>query len=129
MRLKIFLPTEVMVDEAVSKVIAEAENGYFCLEPKHVDVVTALVPGLLTYVTDEGIERFVGLDEGILVKCGPEVRVTTREAVRGDDPAALKRSMVSRRRELDEHERKTRTVLARLEAGVAKRFLELQNRG
>jgi F-type H+-transporting ATPase subunit epsilon len=37
MRLKVLLPTMVLVDEAVSKVVAEAENGAFCLLPKHVD--------------------------------------------------------------------------------------------
>jgi F-type H+-transporting ATPase subunit epsilon len=126
MRLKVILPSDVLVDEAVTKVIAEAENGSFCLEPRHVDFVTALVPGLLTYVTAAGIEMFVGIDEGILVKCGPDVRVSTREAVAGGDPAVLKRSMVNRSGDLDEHERCARTVLARLEAGVAKRFLELQ---
>lgn len=126
MRLTIFLPTEVLVDEPVKKVIAEAENGAFCLEPRHVDFVTSLVPGLLTYVTSDGQEMFVGVDEGILVKCGPSVRVSTREAVAGNDPTALKRTMVARSGNLDEHERSARTVLARLEAGIAKRFFDLQ---
>jgi len=126
MRLKIFLPTETLVDEPVRKVIAEAENGCFCLEPHHVDLATALAPGLLRYLTLEGDERCVGLDEGILIKCGSEVRISTREAVRGKDPAALKCSIEQRRRELGERERQARSVLARLEAGVAKRFLELQ---
>lgn len=126
MRLTIRLPTAVVVDETVNKVIAEAENGSFCLEPRHADFVSALVPGLLTYVTAAGVETFVGIDEGILVKCGSEVRVSTREAVVGADPAALKRSMVDRCCDLGERERCARTVLARLEAGVAKRFLDLQ---
>jgi F-type H+-transporting ATPase subunit epsilon len=126
MRLTVFLPTEVLVDEKVTKIIAEAENGSFCLEPRHVDFVTSLVPGLLTYVTVDGIEMFVGVDEGILVKCGRSVRISTREAVAGTDPTALKRSMVDHSRHLDEHERSARTVLARLEAGIAKRFVELQ---
>ena len=129
MRLRIFLPTEVMVDETVSKVIAEAENGYFCLEPRHVDIVNALAPGLLTYVTSAGEERFVGVDEGVLVKCGPDVRGATRDAVTGDEPAALKRAMLTRSHAALEHERKARTVLARLEAGVAKRFLDMQKGG
>lgn len=125
MRLKVLLPAEVLVDEWVSKVIAEAENGFFCLEPKHVDFVSALVPGLLTYVA-EGREMFVGIDEGILVKCGREVLVSTREAVAGGDAEALKSSILHRVYRHDEYERDARSVLARLEAGVAKRFLDLQ---
>jgi F-type H+-transporting ATPase subunit epsilon len=126
MRLKIILPTEVLLDQAVSKIIAEAENGSFCLEPRHIDFVSVLAPGLLTYITAEGNEMFVGVDEGILVKCGAEVRVSTREAVVGDDPDGLRYAILSRASELDQHERSARGVLARLEAGVAKRFFELQ---
>lgn len=125
-RLTILVPTQVLVDEAVSKIIAEAENGSFCLEPRHVDFVTVLVPGLLTYFTAAGVETFVGIDEGILVKSGLAVRISAREAVVGADPATLKLSMVRRCCHLNEHERCARTVLARLEAGVAKRFIELQ---
>jgi F-type H+-transporting ATPase subunit epsilon len=126
MQLKVLLPDEVLVDAAVGKIIAEAENGSFCLEPRHVDFVAALVPSLLAYTTAEGAEMFVGIDEGILVKCGSVVRVSTREAVAGSDPEALKSAMVRRSSATDEHEHCARAVLARLEAGMAKRFLELQ---
>lgn len=128
MRLKVILPGEVLVDTAVNKIIAEAENGSFCLEPKHVDFISALVPGLLSYVTTENVEMYVGIDEGILVKCGREVRVSTREAVVGTDADALKSAILNRISELDEHERSARSILARLEAGVAKRFLDLQKK-
>lgn len=128
MRLKILLPTEVLVDATVSKIVAEGENGWFCLEPRHIDFVSALVPGLLSYVGEDGVEGFVGIDEGILVKCGPEVRVSTREAVLGDDADDLEAAILSRNNQVDEHERSARGVLARLEAGVEKHFLELQKK-
>lgn len=128
MRLKIVLPSEFLLDVAVSKIIAEAENGSFCLEPRHIDFVSALAPGLLTYVTADGVERCVGMDEGVLVKCGREVRISTREAVTGDNPDTLRAAILDRAKRLDEHERGARGVLARLEAGVAKHFLELQKR-
>ena len=47
MKLKVLLPTEIFINEEVEKVVAEADNGYFCLLPRHVDFVSALVPGLL----------------------------------------------------------------------------------
>jgi F-type H+-transporting ATPase subunit epsilon len=46
MQLKILIPTKILVDCQVTKVIAEAENGHFCLLPHHVDFVAALVPGI-----------------------------------------------------------------------------------
>ncbi len=45
MKLKVLLPTEIFINEEVEKVVAEADNGYFCLLPRHVDFVSALVPG------------------------------------------------------------------------------------
>ncbi|MCQ8104947.1 F0F1 ATP synthase subunit epsilon [Methylomonas sp. SURF-2] len=128
MRLKVMLPNEVLLDVAVTKIIAEAENGWFCLEPRHVDFVSALAPGLLRYVTPEGVEMFLGIDEGILVKCGDLVRVSTPDAVTDSDPETLKRRMQGRLDAADEHNRHARGVLARLEAGLAKRFTDMQKR-
>jgi F-type H+-transporting ATPase subunit epsilon len=128
MRLQIFVPAEILLDREVAKIVARARNGSFGILPRHVDFVTALAPGVLSYVGADGVERYVGTDEGVLVKCAERVRVATRNAVCGDDLEALR--LVLRREiiELDEHERAARTALARLEAGVIRRFVELQER-
>jgi F-type H+-transporting ATPase subunit epsilon len=128
MRLQIFVPAEILLDREVAKIVARARNGSFGILPRHVDFVTALAPGVLSYVGADGVERYVGTDEGVLVKCAERVRVATRNAVCGDDLEALR--LVLRREiiELDEHERAARTALARLEAGVIRRFIELQGR-
>ena len=49
MKLKVWLPTEVLLEEDVIRIKAEAENGWFGLLPRHVDFVTALVPGVMTF--------------------------------------------------------------------------------
>jgi len=128
MRLRVLLPTEVLVDEDAVKVVAEGENGSFCLLPRHIDFVAALVPGLLSFCDREGNESFAAIDEGILVKCGRHVSVSTLNGVRGTDLGALETLIEERFLELDEHERKARTALARLEAGTLRGFLELKER-
>lgn len=128
MRLRILLPTEVLVDASVSKVVAEAENGSFGLLPRHIDVVTALVPGILAYVDSDGRQQLVGVDDGILVKCGDEVRVATGRAIRGTNLATLKREVERWFLEIDEQAAIARTAMARLEAGVIRRFTELRQR-
>ena len=57
MQLKVLLPTQVLVDEPVSKVVAEGEDGSFCLLPRHVDFTSALVPGLLVFEPAGGGEE------------------------------------------------------------------------
>ncbi|HNP26258.1 MAG TPA: F0F1 ATP synthase subunit epsilon [Nitrosomonas sp.] len=128
MRLQVLLPTEVLVDEQVVKVVAEAENGSFCLLPRHVDFVSALVPGILSFHTFGGSECFAAVDEGILVKCDREVFISTLNGVRGSDLNHLQALIDERFLELDEHERKARTALARLEAGTLRSFRELQDK-
>lgn len=126
MRLLLLLPGETLLDEPVSKVIAEAAgDGSFCLLPRHVDQIAALVPGLLIYTTPAGEERYLAVDEGTLVKCGPEVRVSVRRAVIGSDLDGLRNTVEQEFERLDEHERSARSALARLEASVVRRFVEL----
>jgi F-type H+-transporting ATPase subunit epsilon len=128
MRLKVLLPTQVLVDQEVGKIVAEGQNGSFGMLPHHIDFVAALVPGVLLYEVEGGDEAYLGTDEGILVKCGSEVLVSTRNAVAGEDLHTLRRSVRERYLELDERERLARSALARLEAGVVRRFIELQER-
>ena len=128
MHLQVLLPTEVLVDRVVAKVIAEAENGSFCLLPRHVDFVASLAPGILTYTDDENNERYVGLAEGVLVKNGRDVLVSVEHGVEGDNLGEL-RDVVSRHFEaIDERERQAVSAVARLEADFVRRFLALEER-
>jgi len=128
MHLQVLLPTEVLVDRVVSKVIAEAENGSFCLLPRHVDFVASLAPGILTYTDDKNSERYVGLAEGVLVKNGRDVLVSVEHGVEGDNLGEL-RDIVSRHFEaIDERERQAVSAVARLEADFVRRFLALEER-
>lgn len=129
MRLKLLLPTEILVDEEVLKVTADAENGSFVLLPRHIDFVTSLVPGLFSFVSVEGSEEFLAVDEGLLVKCGPEVLVSTRNAARGPDLGSLKETIERQFRSLTEHEKLARSAFARLEADLVRRFVELEQFG
>jgi F-type H+-transporting ATPase subunit epsilon len=130
MNLKVLLPTEILLDEEVRKVTAEAGNGSFCLLPKHVDFVAALVPGLLSFETEkEGEEVFLAVTEGVLVKSGQEVLVSVRNAVRGGDLGEMRRIVKEKFMVLDEKEKTARTAMARIEAGFVRRFLEVQKRG
>jgi len=127
MHLRLLLPTEVLVDATAIKVIAAGEHGAFCLLPRHVDLVAALVPGVFIYHDNEGQERFVAVDRGLLVKCGREVLVSAPHAVGGEHLAELQALVEERFLDLDEQERKTRSTLARLEAGTLRRFRHLQD--
>ena len=126
MRLKVLLPGEVLIDRSAHKVIAEAENGSFCLLPRHIDFLAALVPGLLMFVDIDRVEQFIAVDEGVLVKKGREVLVSTRQAVPGRDLGSLRQTVREQFLALDDRERTARSAVAKLESDLIRRFLELE---
>lgn len=126
MQLKILLPSEVFLDQPVCKVNAEAANGSFCLLPRHVDFLAALVPGLLSYTDLNDQEQFVAVDEGLLVKKDRDVLVSTRHAVGGTDLGSLRETVRRQFGVLDERERIARSAMAKLESDFIRRFLEFE---
>jgi F-type H+-transporting ATPase subunit epsilon len=129
MKMKILLPNEVFAEEEeVSKLNGEAENGAFCLLEHHVDFVATLVPGLLSFVSD-GKESFVAVDAGTVVKRGFEVLISVKNAVRGGELGSLKQTVEEQFLRLDDRERKVRSVLSKLEADLARSFLEMEEHG
>jgi F-type H+-transporting ATPase subunit epsilon len=129
MRLKIFLPTEILLDEEILKVTAEAENGSFTMLPRHIDFTTALAQGILSFIDPDDEEHFVAVDGGILVKVGREVLVSTRNAVRGEDLGTLVETVEREFNIIDEHEKVARSAFARMEADLVRRFIELEQLG
>ena len=125
MKLKVLLPAEVLLDEEVEKVTAEAENGFFTLLPRHVDFVAALVPGIFSYQITGGAEYFLALDEGILVKQGDQVYVSAARAMPGDNLDQLQDTVENELKVLNENEKKARTVMSRLEADTLRRFTRM----
>lgn len=127
-RLRLVVPSHTVLDEPATKVVAEAENGCFGLLPRHIDFAAALVPGLLLYETPAGEERVVAVDQGILVKCGRDVRVSVRNAVRGESLDTLRATVRDVYERVDEHEEAARSAVARLEAAILRRFIALEHR-
>lgn len=128
MMLKLILPSGVLLQQEAVKVVAEAQDGSFCLLPRHVDFVAALVPGILALTAPDGDEAFFAVDEGILVKRGPEVLVSTWNAVQGK-LGELRQAVRAQFRELNEDELKARRALDRIEASLLRQIVEQEGRG
>lgn len=125
MRLKLLTPTEVLVDQTVAKVVAEAQNGSFCLLPNHVDFLAALVPGLLAMEDENGDEQFAAIGQGLLVKRADMVLVSVGRAIVGGDLGELRRTVREQFATLDDREKATHSAVAKLEASFLRGYLEL----
>jgi F-type H+-transporting ATPase subunit epsilon len=123
MNLKVLLPFGIFAEKAgVSRIIAETGEGSFGLLPHRLDCVAALTPGILIYETEEEGEVYVAVDEGVLVKTGPDVLVSVRRAMGGTDLGRLHDVVAQEYVKLDEHEQIVRSVMAKLETGLLRRL-------
>ncbi|WP_242457955.1 F0F1 ATP synthase subunit epsilon [Halomonas sp. YLGW01] len=123
MTFKVLLPFQVFVEiEGVSRIVAETGEGAFGLLPRRLDCVAALAPGILIYETAAEGERYVAVDEGVLVKAGQQVLVSVRRALVGRDLAELRAAVEQAFLSVDEQEKRVRSVMAKLESGFLKRF-------
>ena len=126
MELKIYLPTGIFLDTKVSKVKGESPAGAFCLLPRHVDYIVTLIPSIFSYADLRGKEFFLAVDNGILVKQGPEVMIAARRVVAGE-LGMLHREIDKMIVASDEREKMNKSAIARLEAGFLRRFMEFSH--
>ncbi|HNR22309.1 MAG TPA: F0F1 ATP synthase subunit epsilon [Steroidobacteraceae bacterium] len=123
LQVKVILPSGVLLQQEAAKVVAEARDGAFCLLPRHVDFVAALVPGILTLTSPDQQETFLAVDEGVLVKHGANVRVSTWNAVPGR-LGELRQAVLAQFRDLGDEELKARRALDHLEASLVHQIAE-----
>jgi F-type H+-transporting ATPase subunit epsilon len=126
MHLKVLLPFGVFADEsAVARIVAQTRAGSFGLLPRRLDCVAALVPGILVYQCEGQQETYVAVDEGVLVKTGPEVLISVRRAVAGSELGQLRAAVAREFVELDDQERSLRSSLIKIESNLVSRLAAL----
>ena len=128
MRLRILLPYKVFDErEHVTRLVADTREGSMGLLPHRLDVAATLTPGILTFEVQGEGEVYTAVSGGLLLKCGSEVTVCVRHAVRGVDLARLRETVEHELGQADEQERTVRSVLARLESGFIRRFVQFRH--
>ena len=128
MNLKVLLPFQIFAEKTgVSRIVAETREGSFGLLPHRLDCVAALTPGILIYETQSDGEVFVAVDEGVLVKTGPDVLVSVRRAMGGTDLGQLRDAVEKEFLTLDEHEQSVHLAVAKLETGFLRRLANFQH--
>ena len=122
------LPFRVFAqEEGVKRIVARSPRGSFGILPHRLDCAAALAPGILTYETESGVEVDLAVDEGVLVKAGSDVLVSVRNAIGGMDLDKLHEAVKREFLDLNEREKDVRSVLAKMESGFIRRFMEFQH--
>ncbi len=128
MNLKVLLPFHIFAEkQGVKRIVAETSQGSVGLLPRRLDCVVALVPGILIYENEAEGEVYVAVDEGVLIKTGPDVLVSVRNAIGGTDLGKLRAAVEREFLHLTEQEQSVRSVLAKLESGFLRRLAEFHH--
>ncbi len=127
MTLKILLPFKVFMEtKNVKRIVMETSGGSYGFLPQRLDCTAALRPGILLYETLNDGEKYIAIDEGVMIKSGAEVLVSVRNAI-GDAPLGKLRSLVEKEMmHLDESEINARSIMAKLETGFIRNFQRLR---
>lgn len=128
MTLRILVPFQIFSEQAgVTSIVVETRAGSYGLLPHRLDCVAALAPGILVYQLEGGAETFVAVDHGVMIKTGPDVLVSVRRAIAGADLATLRAAVEREFLVVDEQEQGLRTVMAKMETGLLRRFSDLRH--
>lgn len=125
MQLKVMEPERMILDVQADKVVAEGQNGSFCLEPRHVDFVSVLKTGILLYSSGDE-EHYVAVDEGVLVKCGRQVLVSVLNAIKGDTLEELEQRILKEFKKTEAMNQASKIALKSMEADLLLRFMEFE---
>lgn len=110
MKLVIATPAAIVAShEDIAAVRAEDETGEFGILPRHADFVTALAVSVVGWRREDGTQHYCAVRGGLLtVSGGREVAIATREAVLGDNLAALETVVLGRLAKEAEEDRQAR---------------------
>lgn len=128
MQLKVFMPFAAFADiPSVLSIVTETTQGTLGILPNRLDCIAILDPGILSYSSTREGEQFIALDEGVLVKTGNTVLVSTRRAVGGKNLETLYKLVVEEFLLQDEQEINRQTTMLKLETGFLRRFAAFQH--
>ncbi|MFP4563579.1 MAG: hypothetical protein ACLFRY_09765 [Spirochaetia bacterium] len=124
MKVDFAFPTEIKGYDGIERIRFADEDGAITLLERHLDYVTSLAACVVELVPAEGRSTFVGVDGGILVKKGGEVRIASFRGIEGESVETLWKRMEETFRRKEENARKVQSILTKLEVDLVKRIFQ-----
>ncbi len=130
MRLRLTTPTELIVDREVTYVQAEDPSGRFGILPGHENNLTALVPSVLVYRSEEGgrkREAYAAVRRGVLRVTDEAVQVAVRDARVSTDLADLEREVRQSREKRAARSYRSSRSLYQMQIAAWRRLVEYKD--
>lgn len=125
MKLTVFTPFGMVLQQRINKVTVETLNGYYTLLPKHVDFAAAMPINIVSYEQENGESSYIACYQGIVVKKKDVVTITVQNAVEGRTIQELKEVIRRDFKQHNESRKELNLAMARLELGIVRGFGKL----
>jgi len=125
-RLCVFTPTDVVLDEEVAHVTVEDPTGSLGVRSGHAPLVTPLVQGILVARLRDGGERYLALDGGVALVNRDVMEVVSRRAVESDDIAHLEDNVLTQFAMRAAEDRTNFVAFEKMRLSFMRRLLELE---
>lgn len=83
LNLRIYTPDKLFIDETITKITVYGKEGCFTILPKHIDYISSFDDCILYFEKENKDIVFVGVNQGVLVKSGREIQISTFNAING----------------------------------------------
>jgi F-type H+-transporting ATPase subunit epsilon len=120
MRLLVTTPLDVVVDAPdVTYVRAEDASGAFGILDRHADLVTVLIPSVVSWRDSSAKDHHIAVLGGVLMVSGGRfVEIASRQAVGEDELSGLESAVLKRFAEETSHAEETGATAARLHTAM-----------
>ena len=123
MRLRVLTPSALLCETEATKVHVQTVSGWWTFLPAHRDMVTLVVPGILTCTGPAEAVLLIAMSEGLLAKRKGDVTLSVRHAVSGGTAEELLRIVKEQYTGEDDAEAGMARIIARLESDFVRCFV------
>ncbi len=129
MKLRVTVPTRVLLDREVTYVQAEDPSGRFGILPGHEPFLTAVVPSILIYRTAKGggSEGYIAVRHGVLRVTKEGVEVAVRDAHASADLAGLQAEVRKARQNRGQRSYRSTRSLYQMQIAAWRRLMEYED--
>ena len=122
LNLRIYTPSKLFLEEVIKKISVYGKEGFYTILPNHIDYVSSFENGILVFEKQDGDRVFIGVNQGVLIKCGREIQISTFNAVYGgnsiDELKTVLKTVIEKEEELIDLDKKLKVSLRNIEINL-----------
>ena len=113
--LKIYSPTEILLDTDVKKIKFQGKEGNLTILPNHADYVSSFDSTIIELLDENNKKIFLALSTGVLVKYANRVRITAFKGLSAETISKLNEKMMELNEKEENVEKEINKSLKQLE--------------